>query len=175
MSDAVSFELATATIDDAQALADFAARLFVATYAEFNTEADMRRYIGEHFDARHQRDQINDNNWLTRLLFREDTLAGYYQLRIDGTRPDCVKTQSSSELVRFYIDQQWHGQGLAQTMMADTLVQAKAKSALLWLGVWSENPRAIRFYEKAGFQNIGHAEFRLGADVQKDHVLAYTF
>ena len=30
---------------------------------------------------------------------------------------------------------------------------------VLWLGVWEENPRAIRFYEKHGFTRVGTLEF----------------
>ena len=30
---------------------------------------------------------------------------------------------------------------------------------MLWLGVWEENPRALRFYEKHGFERVGTLEF----------------
>ena len=43
---------------------------------------------------------------------------------------------------------------------------------VIWLAVWEENPRAIRFYEKNGFQKVGVKDFRLGSDVQHDFVMA---
>ena len=33
----------------------------------------------------------------------------------------------------------------------------------MWLYVWKENHRALRFYEKAGFQIVGDGLFRLTA------------
>ena len=42
----------------------------------------------------------------------------------------------------------------------------------LWLGVWGENRRAIRFYEKQGFGVVGRQSFVLGDDEQSDLVLA---
>ncbi|MEQ1692392.1 MAG: GNAT family N-acetyltransferase, partial [Gemmatimonas sp.] len=42
----------------------------------------------------------------------------------------------------------------------------------LWLGVWEQNPRAIRFYEKCGFVDVGSAVFHMGTEVQHDRVMA---
>ncbi len=42
----------------------------------------------------------------------------------------------------------------------------------LWLGVWEHNPRAIAFYRKCGFEDVGTQVFVLGADHQRDLVLA---
>lgn len=38
----------------------------------------------------------------------------------------------------------------------------------IWLGVWEENPRAIRFYEKNGFLEFDKHIFKLGDDEQTD-------
>jgi len=38
----------------------------------------------------------------------------------------------------------------------------------VWLGVWEENPRAIRFYAKNGFVAFDKHIFRLGDDEQTD-------
>ena len=38
----------------------------------------------------------------------------------------------------------------------------------LWLGVWERNEKAIRFYEKLGFETFGEHEFILGTDKQND-------
>ena len=38
----------------------------------------------------------------------------------------------------------------------------------IWLGVWEENPRATRFYQKNGFVAFGKHIFKLGDDEQTD-------
>jgi len=43
---------------------------------------------------------------------------------------------------------------------------------VLWLGVWERNARAIAFYRKQGFEVVGEQEFMLGADRQRDLVMA---
>jgi diamine N-acetyltransferase len=41
----------------------------------------------------------------------------------------------------------------------------------LWLGVNSQNARAIRFYEKSGFRRVGTKSFKLGSTVEHDFVM----
>ena len=38
----------------------------------------------------------------------------------------------------------------------------------MWLGVWEENKRAIRFYQKNGFVEFDKHIFILGKDAQTD-------
>jgi ribosomal protein S18 acetylase RimI-like enzyme len=49
---------------------------------------------------------------------------------------------------------------------------AEQRGALtLYLSVWRDNQRAIAFYAKCGFVQVGTSEFRLGSDVQIDPVM----
>jgi ribosomal protein S18 acetylase RimI-like enzyme len=41
----------------------------------------------------------------------------------------------------------------------------------LWLGTWEKNARAIRFYEKCGFTDVGTHPFVMGSEVQTDRVM----
>ena len=39
---------------------------------------------------------------------------------------------------------------------------------VVWLGVWERNERALRFYEKLGFQRFGFHYFQFGSERQRD-------
>jgi diamine N-acetyltransferase len=41
----------------------------------------------------------------------------------------------------------------------------------VWLGVWEHNPRAIRFYQRLGFAEVGDHVFVVGTDPQRDLVM----
>jgi ribosomal protein S18 acetylase RimI-like enzyme len=41
----------------------------------------------------------------------------------------------------------------------------------MWLGVNSQNAKAIRFYEKSGFRKVGTKSFNLGTTVEHDFVM----
>ena len=56
--------------------------------------------------------------------------------------------------------------------MDAVIAEARSRSAeRLWLGVWEENPRAIAFYGKCGFRDVGSQTFMVGTDPQRDRVL----
>jgi GNAT superfamily N-acetyltransferase len=86
--------------------------------------------------------------------------------------PDCVGDSGAIEIWRFYVDRPWHGLGLAQTLMSAVRECAVQKGArTLWLGVWEKNPRAIAFYEKCGFRDVGAHDFWVGSDRQTDRIM----
>jgi ribosomal protein S18 acetylase RimI-like enzyme len=76
------------------------------------------------------------------------------------------------ELTQLYLDRPWHGRGVADLVLArlaDLALDLGAR--LVRLGVWEHNGRAIAFYEKHGFTQVGVQEFRLGGELHNDHVM----
>ena len=93
-------------------------------------------------------------------------------IRRDGPTPPSVTMPDAVELWRFYVDRPWHGRGLAPILMATAMEAARELGGRsIWLGVWERNARAIAFYTKCGFLDIGSQEFVVGTDRQTDRVL----
>ena len=159
---------------DAPALAAFGARVFAATFGTENDPRDMEAYLAATYGEARQRAELEAEGNSFVIAESDDELAGYAFVRrapldVDGFRDE----PRSVELVRFYVDPRWHGQGVARGLMDAVVSEARARgAALLWLGVWERNPRAIRFYEKQGFRDVGHHDFVLGRDVQTDRLMA---
>ena len=156
---------------DAAWLAALAERTFRETYTEFNTPENMERYVADHFGPDLQAAELRDSGTVTLVVEVDGAAAGYAQLA-RGPAPRSIGGPDPMELVRFYVDRPWHGRGLAQRLMAATADTARAAGArTLWLGVWERNGRAIAFYRKCGFEDVGTHTFVLGDDHQRDRVL----
>jgi diamine N-acetyltransferase len=180
--------------DDADVLSEFAERIFRETFEATNDPADMAAYLADAFGADRQRAEIAEPDAI--VLLAEDIggrdagsdsasdsgsiagsnaaarLVGYSHLT-PGEPPESVHGSDPLELKRFYIDRAWQGTGLAQLLMRATLDAAIAANArTLWLGVWERNPRAIAFYRKFGFAEVGAHDFMLGRDRQTDLIMA---
>jgi ribosomal protein S18 acetylase RimI-like enzyme len=161
-----------ATRDDAVNVSAFLSNEFSATFGADNTAADMALYLAQTFSPALQAQEIDDPLGPYLLLDVDGTLAAIARLRI-GSRDAQVSSTSPLEIQRFYVGSAWHGRGIAQALMAECVVRAMAAGAdTVWLGVWERNTRAIRFYEKCGFVDVGAASFVLGTDVQQDRVMA---
>jgi diamine N-acetyltransferase len=160
-----------ARVPDAPWLADLAERTFRETYTAHNTPEDMERYVAGHFSPALQAAELADPGSLTLVAEVDSRPAGYTQLG-RGKPPACVTGPEPMEIVRFYVDRSWHGQGLAQRLMDAAAEHAHTGGGrTLWLGVWERNPRAIAFYRKCGFTEVGTQTFVLGTDHQRDLVL----
>jgi diamine N-acetyltransferase len=157
---------------DAARLAEFAARTFFETFAADNTTEDMALHLTRTFGAPQQTGEIANPAMVTIVAELPDGLAGYAQLR-EGPVPESVQGPSPIELLRFYVDQPWHGQGLARRLMQAVDEEAiRHGASTLWLAVWERNERAKAFYAKCGFEDVGSKVFLLGNDKQRDRVMA---
>ena len=159
--------------DDAAAIAHFAARIFHDTFAADNRPEDMAAYMVIAFGPEQQRRELTDPRHTYLLAEQRGELAGYALVRAEGETPECVAPRPAVEVVRFYVDRAWHGRGLAGRLMAACEAEARNRGArAMWLGVWDRNHRAIGFYAKSGFRDVGSHEFVLGTDRQTDRVMA---
>lgn len=164
-------EIQRGTADDAATLAEFAARTFSDTFAADNRPEDLAAHLAASFGEAQQTAELADPDVITLLARRAGDLVAYAQLR-RNVAPACVAQPDAVELRRFYVDRAAHGSGVAAELMAWVHTVARDFGArYLWLGVWERNARAIAFYKKAGFVQVGSHDFFVGTDRQTDHVM----
>lgn len=156
---------------DATALAALAARTFQEAFAADNRPEDMALHLARAYGPAQQRRELADSGITTLLAEADGALASYAQLRV-GVTPDGVTGPSPIELWRFYVAASWHGRGVAQALMGRVEREAWHRGGrTLWLGVWERNARAMAFYRKTGFQDVGSQPFLLGTDPQTDRIM----
>ena len=162
-----------ATEADVTLLSQLATRLFQETFGPMNDPADMRAYVADAFSVEAEREALADPDRVVWIAEDDSHLAlGYATLR-RGSTADGVVAVRPAEVQRIYVDQAWHGRGVANALMGTCVEHAKLlRCDVIWLGVWERNPRAIVFYEKVGFRVVGRQSFRLGSDLQQDLVMA---
>jgi diamine N-acetyltransferase len=166
-----------AVVADAAELAAFATAVFRETYATTTRPADLDQHVARWLSPEAQARDIDDSAMRTLLLTLGGSLAGYAQLRC-ARAPSCVSgadglQRPALEIMRFYIAPAWHGRGLAQRLMKACLEVGRATGSAVWLGVYTRNPRAVRFYLKCGFRTVGTQTFVLGGDAQEDLVMRW--
>jgi ribosomal protein S18 acetylase RimI-like enzyme len=169
----------TAGIDDASMLASLGARTFRAAYAELMasdpTDADdpLERYIAGTFTVAGLRAELADpRNVFLVIEQPPGTTAGYAVLRFGSNHP-AVRGPGQVELARVYLEPALIGRGLGAALMEAALARALAGGGeTVWLTVWSENRRAISFYERTGFTTVGAHPFEIGGLTHQDLTMA---
>jgi ribosomal protein S18 acetylase RimI-like enzyme len=165
-------QIRTARPDDARQLADLAEATFRDTFGAANTAQDMNVHCRASYGEAIQAAEIARPDMLTLLGEADGRLTGFAQLRW-GDAPACVTSAAAGEIQRLYVAREWHGKGVARALMHACLEAMRARgSEVVWLGVWERNPRAIAFYRKFGFAEVGEHVFAVGSDPQRDIVMA---
>ncbi|WP_288423058.1 GNAT family N-acetyltransferase [uncultured Spirosoma sp.] len=147
---------------------EIARATFFETFAATNTEADMQHYLTEKFTDAAISAELNHPNSTFFIAWADETPIGYLKI---NTGPAQTEPQGDTalEIERIYVRNAYHGHKVGQLLYEQALVSARQQNKTqLWLGVWEENPRAIRFYEKNGFVAFDKHIFQLGTDLQTD-------
>jgi ribosomal protein S18 acetylase RimI-like enzyme len=157
---------------DAEVVSELALRIFLDTFGPQNQPEDIELHAARSYSREIQLAEINDPS-LTYLLAEMDgEPAGFAMIGLPRSE-SCEQFAAPIELFRFYIDKKWHGKGIALPMMhACEDVARSLGGKTIFLNVWLENPRAIRFYEKIGFRKQGTVPYLLGTEWQTDWVMA---
>ncbi len=157
---------------DALLLARLAERTFREAFAAVNTPEDMELHCRTTYGEAIQAAEIADPDKVTLLCEVDAAAVGYAQVRW-GRTPAFVVARAPGEIQRIYLRADCHGKGVARDLMDACLREIAARGCdVAWLGVWEHNPRAIAFYRKYGFVEVGEHRFLLGNDLQRDVVLA---
>jgi ribosomal protein S18 acetylase RimI-like enzyme len=168
----VSSALRRAVAGDAPSLAVLAERTFRDAFGGRNSPEDMDLHCARHFGPDAQAREIADRGIVTTLAISSGQIIGFSQMMPSRIHAHVV-ARRPAELNRLYVAAAWHGKGVAQALLKDAMKSAKDAGAdCLWLGVWEHNPRAIAFYRKCGFEDVGSHHFMLGTDRQRDVIMS---
>jgi len=97
------------------------------------------------------------------LLYYNDEVVGYTNIVFDEPYPGSP-VKNVTKLDRIYLLKEFYGLKLGEALLQFDIALARANNQSgLWLYTWTENKRAVSFYERSGFKIIGSYDFPISA------------
>lgn len=159
-------ELKKVHTEEVVALQEISRKTFFETFSESNSESDMTNYLEESLSIEKLTEELKSEQSEFYFAVSGGEVIAYLKLNF-GAEPN-----GEVEIQRIYALQEYHGKKVGQLLYEKALeIALKRNASSIWLGVWEENPRAIRFYEKNGFVAVDKHIFRLGEDEQTDLIM----
>ena len=160
---------------DAAALHEVAAATFGLACPPGTPLAASDDFIARHLSEANFESYLGDANRELFIAEADGTPVGYTMLVYgepsDADAAASVTVQPTAELSKCYVLEEFHGRGVANTLIAASIEAARTRGAAgIWLGVNQFNPRANRFYEKSGFVIVGTKKFLVGETWEEDFV-----
>ncbi|KAL2114201.1 hypothetical protein VUR80DRAFT_128 [Thermomyces stellatus] len=164
-----------ATLSDAKSIAKIGAHVFAATFGHSVSDADLQSYLASAYTPEAVAKDISDPD--KKMIVATDdagAVRGFVAVGRGGDEEEeCLGgLEGTGELHRLYVDVSAHGKGVG-TLLVKSIEQIAREFGVknMWLGVWEENYRAIRAYERWGYRTVGDHDFRLGTVVQRDFIM----
>lgn len=142
-------------------LLSFGKEEYKRTFGHLYSDEKLRQYLEESYDKALYISWLQaPSKFAVFTAFDGAVLCGYCVCSVGSGL--CLPTDQQSrrcgEIKRIYVSATYSGKGVAQQLLNSSLRWLNlmdVDSQDIYLGVYSENHPAIRFYEKNGFREVG--------------------
>lgn len=156
---------------DAEMLADLSEQAFVQAFGHLYADEDLQAFLTSSYTVEKQAAAISAPGHAVFLLERDGEALGYAAVGPCGLpHPDVAA--GDGELKRLYVlrDAQKGGWGGRLFDMAIAWLLRDGPRPV-WIGVWSQNAGALRFYGRRGWHKVGEYDFPVGRVRDREHIL----
>lgn len=156
-------EIRRAVPEDGRMLSDLGRRAFIESHGPSATVSVIEEYVSKAYTPEAFEEALSDTGNYFHVLYLDGVPAGYSKYVLNT---ECIDKPGlpALKLDRLYFVHEFYGKGLANHLFSFITSQGlKAQQSGIWLYVWTENHRAVRFYEKKGFRIVGGYNFQLTA------------
>ena len=171
MTDAPTPTIRRATPHDAETVSRLATRTFVETFGHLYSDEDLQAFLADAYAVEKQRTILEHPDYAIWLLEQGDTAIGHAAAGPCGL-PHPEVAPGDGELKRLYLLQAHQNGGWGGRLFDTALDWLQREGPRrLWIGVWSENLGAQRFYARHGFAKVGEYEFPVGRVRDREFIL----
>lgn len=151
-----------ASAADAETLSALSRDTFDETFGHCYTADDLRHYLDTTYDPARYAAQLDELGCAAWLLEDEGRALGYVMAG-PCKLPHADVQPGDMELMRLYVRRELQNGGHGARLFAQAMEWIAANGPKsCWLGVWSENPGAQRFYQRHGFDKVGEYLYEVG-------------
>lgn len=157
---------------DAELLSFLGGKTFFDTFSPYHDLADMQAYITKAYHPDAIKKNLETPEMSYHIAESEKGQAIGYTKLIKDVNPDGLENCRVMELEKIYVLQDWLDKKAGALLMQNAIQFSENLGYnILYLGVWQENHRALRFYEKFGFKTFGTRTFALGSSLCDDFLM----
>lgn len=167
----MGYAIRRATVADAGTLSALAAATFVEAFGHLYEAEDLQAFLDDAYAVDKQAVILGHADYGVWLLEHDGVAVGHVAAGPCGL-PHPEVHLGDVEIKRLYVLAAHQGGGRGGQMF-DTAEQWLMRNGprTLWVGVWSENVGAQRFYARRGLEQVGTYEFPVGRVRDLEYIL----
>jgi len=145
---------------DAEVLALIGRLTYNESHGHFiDDKNDLAKYLDENFSVSNMKQKISDPENLFFIAYAGDLPVGYAKIVLNA-KHESIASKNSCRLQRIFILADFIPLKIGLQLLSFVEEEVRElKLDAIWLSVYIKNHRAIRFYEKNGFKEVGELSF----------------
>lgn len=164
--------LRPAVPDDALCLSVLAMQVFLATYAAEGIRPTLACEVLACYSECMFREAIASAETRFSLAERAGYLVGFAQVTLGATH-ELAPSGIQAELLRLYVQEPFTGLRLGTRLLVEAeSLAAEAGASVVWLTPWFRNHRALAFYSRRGYKDVGLTYFTFEGESHENRVYA---
>jgi len=168
-----TIEIRKATVSDLDSIQKISIQTFTETFAAVNTPENIANYIKNSLNTEQLTAELNNLSSQFYIAYSNDEVVGYLKINFGDAQTESIN-ENALEVQRIYVLQNFHGKNIGQLLLDEVKKIAQITNVdSVWLGVWEENHRALRFYTKNEFVVFDKHVFMMGNDEQTDLLMRF--
>lgn len=167
----INFTLRSATPDDLDKLARLGRETFIETFGPLYSAKDLNTFLDKAYSENTIARELKDPRLTHQVIDNGQDLVAFIKIGpvhvpVENPAPDAM------EIWQIYVRREFISHGFGKQLMtwADEEFQ-KRKIGDIYVSVFSENDRAIRFYQHHGFQKHGEYGFPVGDQIDLEWIM----
>lgn len=159
---------------DAATVSQLARRTFTESFGHLYPDEDLQAFLADSYSVGKQAVILSHPDYAVWLLERDGVALGHVAAGPCGL-PHADVQPGDGEIKRLYVLRELHNGGWGARLLQTALDWLERDGPrTLWIGVWSENVAAQRFYARFGFQRFGDYAFPVGRVRDLEYILRRT-
>jgi ribosomal protein S18 acetylase RimI-like enzyme len=168
MKEAIKYRFAVP--EDAGKLSVLFKQVYIHTYGLEGVSDEFANFVNKRFSVAYLENSIRSEPNHIWVATYKNNLIGVAEISEQSMCP--IRNIQEAELSKLYVLHHFKGMGVGHTLLqkAEQTLQEKNHDSL-WLVVWEENPHAIAFYERQGYQTLGQTPFPMETNTYVNRVM----
>lgn len=160
-----------ATLSDSVSLSLLGRVTYIQSHeVYFDHKNDMIEYCDKEYSVSNTEYQLQDPNTLYLMAFVNELPVGYAMLKLNEYSP-ILNSSDTCQIQKIYVLNDFTSQKIGHRLNNAIIEEVQSKKLKhVWLTTYIKNSKAINFYIKKGYKNIGVDQFMVN-DINYEQIV----
>lgn len=132
-----------------------------AAHRDSSPAKDLQDYLAKNYTDEAIREELSHPEYVYHIIYVDDEPAGFSKIQFNAAHP-AIAAKNVTKLDRIYLLSKFFDKKLGGELLQFNIDLCKQhQQSGIWLYTWTGNHRAIQFYLRKGFVNIGSHQFKV--------------